>query len=264
MRRLLFSALGILSYFGSLGTMIAFAPFLAGVLLPRTVDSGPASPLATALAVDLALLLGFGIVHSALARRPARAALERRLPAGTSRGFYSLLATVQMLALLALWRPIPEVVWRFTSPAARGTAWALFGLGCAVVVAGFLALDGAHLFGLAQARAAGARRPYVEAPLQVRGLYRHLRHPLYTGTVLTLWATPVMTAGHLLLASILTAYVLVGVRLEERDLLRTHGESFASYRDRVPGFLPTPAPLRRRRAPRPASRPANGTSGRSR
>ena len=87
--------------------------------------------------------------------------------------------------------------------------------------------------------------------------------PTIAGTLLTLWATPTMTAGHLLLAGVFSAYVLVGVRLEERDLLRAHGESFRSYRDDVPGFLPTLAPLRRRRRPRHADRPAAGTSGRS-
>ena len=263
MRRLLYTVLGIASYAGAIATMVAFVPFLADILLPRTVDSGPATGIAAALAVDLALLLGFAVVHSALARASVRAAVERRLPAGAERAVYSLVAALQMIALLALWRPIPEVVWRVANPAARGAVWAVFGAGCAVVVAGFLALDGAHLFGLAQARAAAAGRTYVGAPLQVRGLYRHLRHPLYAGTVLTLWATPTMTAGHLLLASVFSAYVLVGVRLEERDLLRAHGEAFRSYRDNVPGFLPTPRPLRRRRPPRRADRPASGTSGRS-
>lgn len=263
MRRLVFSVLGIASYLLSLGTMTAFAPFLADTLLPRTVDSGPPSGIAAALAVDLALLLGFAVVHSALARASLRGALERRLPGGSWRALYSLLAALQMLALLAYWRPIPDVLWHLPSPLLRGAVWALFGLGCAVVAAGFLALDGAQLFGLAQARAAAARRDYVEAPLQVRGLYRYLRHPLYTGTLLTLWATPTMTAGHLLLAGVFSAYVLVGARLEERDLLRAHGESFRSYRDHVPAFLPTPALLRRRRRPRPADRPSAGASGRS-
>jgi protein-S-isoprenylcysteine O-methyltransferase Ste14 len=261
-RRLLTSALGVASYVASLATMVAFAPFLADVVLPRTVDSGPATATGTALAVDLALLTGFAVLHSALARESARAALERRLPAGTPRAVYCLIAALQMLALMAFWRPLPAAVWRVAHPAGRGAIWALFALGCAVVVAGFLALDGERLFGLAQARAAGADRADVAAPLQIRGLYRFVRHPLYSGTVLTLWATPVMTAGHLLLAAVFTAYVLVGARFEERDLLRVHGESFRAYRDLVPGFVPSPARWLRRDLPS-LHRPTANLPGRS-
>jgi protein-S-isoprenylcysteine O-methyltransferase Ste14 len=243
----LVTALGLVAYVASIGTMAALAPFLAGVILPRTVDRGPGGAAATALAVDLALLLGFACVHSVLARPAARAALARRLPAGLERAAYSLLACAQWLLLFATWRPLPATVWQLEHPAARAVVWGLFAAGWAVVLAGFVALDGRHLFGLAQARAAARGVPEPVAPVVARGIYRHLRHPLYAGTVLALWAAPTMSAGHLLLASVLTLYVAIGCRLEDRDLLARYGEPYRAYRAAVPGFLPRLVPLRPRR-----------------
>jgi protein-S-isoprenylcysteine O-methyltransferase Ste14 len=249
--RPLVAATGFVAYLASVGSMAAFAPFLAGVILPRTVDRGPVGSVSTALAVDLALLLGFALVHSGLARRPVRAALARRLPAGLERAAFSLVAAAQMCALLALWRPLPATVWRLEHPVARAAVWAAFGAGWALVLAGFAVLDGARLFGLAQARAAAQSAREPDSPFVVRGIYRYLRHPLYAGTVLALWAAPTMSAGHLLLAAFLTLYVAIGSRFEDRDLLSRFGESFRSYRAAVPGFLPRrtrlPAPLRVRR-----------------
>lgn len=238
MPRSLLLATGVLAYLASVGTMVAFVPFLAGVILPRTVDRGPAGSAAAALAVDGALLLGFGLVHSVLARRPVRAALARRLPPGLERATYSLVASAQMLALLVAWRPLPSTVWQLEQPVARAAVWTLFGAGWAIVLAGFAALDGGHLFGYAQARAAARGEPEPRSPFVVRGIYRHLRHPLYAGTVLALWAAPTMSAGHLLLAAFFTLYVAIGCQLEDRDLLGRHGEAYRAYRTAVPGFLP--------------------------
>ena len=129
--------------------------------------------------------------------------------------------------------------WEVGGETARALLWMLHVLGWLVAVAGFQAGGAAHLFGLAQARASAAGRPYVEPPLVTSGLYAWIRHPLYAGTLVALWSVPTMTSGRLLLAATLTAYIAIGARLEEGDLARRYGGGYRAYRARVPGYVPS-------------------------
>ena len=239
---------GLIAYVTAIQPMVYLVPFLADRWVAKTVDSGPAGPPAVALAVDLALLAAFALVHSALARPRAKRLVTRWLPEALERSFYSLVAGLQMIALLAWWRPLPAALWSVGAPWARAALWGLFGLGWAVVVAGLLSLSNTRLFGLAQAWAAARARPFEEPGIRVRGVYRWLRHPLYSGTLLSFWATPEMSVGHAVLAAVFSAYILIGLRFEERDLLARHGAAYRRYREAVPGLLPWPAPWRRGRA----------------
>lgn len=231
-------ATGLAAYLLSVGSMVWFAGFLAGFVAPKTVDSGRAVAAGAALAVDLALLLSFALMHSLLAREGIRRRLLGGVPAPLVRAVYSALAGLQMVALCALWRPLPEPVWSVDAAAGQAALWGLAALGWAVVLAALWIVGDAHLFGLAEAWAAARGSPYVPRPLEARGIYRVIRHPLYTGTLLALWATPAMSRGHLLLAGVFTLYLAIGVRFEERDLERRHGAPYLAYRARVPGFLP--------------------------
>ena len=248
--RLHYLLFGALSYGVALGSMIYLVPFLANRGVAKTIDSGVAGATAAALAVDFALLLAFAVTHSAMARRPAKAWLHRWLPACLETSAFSLVAGVQMTCLLALWRPLPASVWRIDESAGRVLAWSLFALGWGIVVVGFTTLRNGRLFGLEQAWAGAFGREPEPPSIRRVGIYRHLRHPLYAGTLLSLWATPEMSAGHLLLAAVFSAYIFVGRRYEERDLERLHGDAWRSYRAAVPAFLPRP----RRPAPEPATR----------
>jgi protein-S-isoprenylcysteine O-methyltransferase Ste14 len=236
---------GLIAYVTAIKPMVYLVPFLADRGGGKTVDSGSAGPPAVALAVNLALLAAFAVVHSALARPGGKRLVVRWIPEPLERSFYSLVAGLQMIALLALWRPIPAPVWSVREPAARAALWGLFGLGWLVVVAGLLSLRNTRLFGLAQAWAAARGRTPEQPGLRIRGIYRRIRHPLYAGTLISVWATPGMSAGHALLAAFFTLYILLGIRFEERDLLARHGESYRRYRDAVPALLPWPAPSRR-------------------
>jgi protein-S-isoprenylcysteine O-methyltransferase Ste14 len=229
---------GVVSYLVAIRSMVYLVPFLANRGVSKTIDSGAPGATATALGVDLALLLAFAVTHSALARRPAKEWLRRTLPACLETSAFSLVAGVQMTCLLVLWMPLPTPVWQIRDAAGRASAWSLFLLGWGVVLIGFATLRNSRLFGLEQAWA-GARGREPEPPsLRRVGIYRLLRHPLYAGTILALWATPEMSAGHFLLASVFTGYIVVGRHFEERDLERVHGEAWRRYRDAVPAFLP--------------------------
>jgi protein-S-isoprenylcysteine O-methyltransferase Ste14 len=218
--------------------MAWFGLFLAGILVPKTVDSGPAGDAGAAVAVDLALLLSFAIVHSLLARPAAKRALGAVIPPPLERSVYSLVAGLQIVLLLIAWRPLPETVWAPGAPVARALLWAGQAGGWLVVLASLAVVDAGHLFGWRQARAWALGAVADRPPLAARGPYRFVRHPLYSGTILAMWSAPAMSRGRLLIASLFTLYLLAGAWLEERDLARQHGAAWLDYRRAVPPFLP--------------------------
>lgn len=238
---------GILGFAAGVGTMGAFIVWQA--LLFRQEAPSPSRPGALAVAIDLALIGSFGLVHSLLAREGLRRRLSTAIHPGLERSAYTGIAALQPVAMIALWRPVRGVVWEVEiGPAATGL-WALHALGWLVAVLGFRAAGTAHLFGLAQARASAEGRVYVEPPLVTSGPYAWIRHPLYAGTLVALWTVPTMTVGRFLLAAGLSAYIAIGARFEERDLERRHGAGYHAYRSNVPGFVPIRSRDRPRAAP---------------
>jgi methanethiol S-methyltransferase len=230
--------LGIAGHLLAVLPMVWFVGFLGDFAVPKTVDSGPAGPVSAALAVDLALLLAFALVHSLLARPAAKLRMQAWVPEPLTRSVYALIAGLQLVALMALWRPLPAPVWSVPHAALRIALWSLFALGWAIVLWALRSVDDGHLFGLRQALAGARGVAYEPPPFVARGPYRFVRHPLYGATILALFAAPDMSQGRLLLALVLTAYIAIGVRLEERDLEREHGAAFRAYLEGVPGFVP--------------------------
>lgn len=239
MRRPLYLAAGAAGHLLAIAPMVYFVGFLGGFAVPKTVDSGAGGAPAAALAVDLALIAAFGLVHSVLARPAVKARLARFVPEALERSLFSAIAGLQMIALMALWRPLPEPIWSVAWPPARVALWIAYGAAWALVVWALAAIGSRHLFGLGRAAAAAAGRAYVPPPFTSPGPYRYLRHPLYTATIVALCAAPEMSRGRLLLAAAFTLYIAIGVRFEERDLEREHGEAFRAYRAAVPGFVPS-------------------------
>ena len=247
------AALGAIGAVGVLGSLLAVVPmvYLAGFLVnlaafPWTVDGNPPAPLGRALATDLALAGSFGVVHSLLARETVKRRLARWVPSGLERSVYSIVAGLQVTLLVVAWRSIPQPVWT-SEGAARALLWAGNVAGWALVLAALAAVDTGHLFGLSQARAMARGETYRPPGLATRGVYRHLRHPLYAGFAIALWVHPDLSVGGAVLASVWTTYLFVGARLEERDLERAHGAAYLAWRDAV-------APLGARRRRSAASR----------
>ncbi len=222
--------------------------FLAGVLVPVTVD-GPVrlDPL-PAVAVDLALFAVFALQHSVMARAPAKAWLARRVPAELSRTAYVLATNLCLTLLMAAWQPWGAQVWTVHGAGAVAL-WLLFAGGWVLAVGSTFAVDHLELFGLRQAGWAPARGQEGDEELRVDGLHALVRHPLMTGMLVAFWATPRMSASHLVFALAATGYILLGVRYEERDLRRMFGTAYDAYAARVPALVPG---LRRARY-RPAS-----------
>src|SRR4051812_38733491 len=234
---------------------IFFATFLYLVVFvgdfafaSRTVDVGPAAPLAVAVVIDLLLIALFGLQHSVMARQGFKRWWTRFIPHAAERSVYVLAASIMLMILFLGWRPISAVVWNVSNPVASGIIWVLFWLGWFTVLLSTFLINHFELFGLQQAwlnlRGQEAEAPKFRQPW----LYKWVRHPLYLGFFLAFWAAPEMTAGHLLLAVGMSVYMLIAIRYEETDLVHLFGKDYELYREQV-GML-TP---RFRRRPKDAS-----------
>lgn len=233
---LLFALLAYAIFFATFLYLIGFVGNLPGP--PRTVDRGPESAVATALVVNVALIALFGLQHSVMARRGFKQAWTRIVPEPIERSVYVLIASLTLILLFALWRPIPAEVWRVENAAGAGFLWALFGAGWLIVLLSTFLINHFELFGLQQvylhARDRDAAAPRFRTPF----FYKAVRHPLYSGFFLAFWATPVMSQGHLLLAVGVSIYMLIAIRYEERDLIHLFGEDYESYRRHVGMLAP--------------------------
>ena len=252
MRRVLSFLYGVLAYALFFGTFCYAIGFVGNLVVPKSVDSGPAGPLGTGLLVNVGLLTLFAVQHSGMARPGFKRWWTRIVPEPIERSTYVLLASSTLILLFALWRPIPTVVWAARSPLGVAVLWGLFGLGWTIVLLSTFMIGHFELFGLRQVWLHLRERTRPPDQFRTPVLYRFVRHPIMLGFLIAFWATPTMTAGHLLFAIATTGYILIAVQLEERDLVAAHGERYRRYRREVPAFLP----LGRR-----ASVPSGGPGG---
>jgi protein-S-isoprenylcysteine O-methyltransferase Ste14 len=191
-----------------------------------------------ALVINLGLLTVFALQHSIMARKPFKRWWTQFVPAAIERSTYVLLASLILIAMFWLWRPMPALVWNFTEPT---LAMALTGLclfGWALVFLSTFLINHFELFGLQQVIHNLIGRSPAEPKFRTPFLYKLVRHPLYLGFIIAFWATPTMTVGHLLFAGVTTAYILVAIMLEERDLIEIFGDEYKRYRERVSMLLP--------------------------
>lgn len=237
--RALYLLVGLACYAAFFAAFLYLVGFVGGFdFMPTSVDKGIASPVGTAVIVDVLLIALFGIQHSVMARPAFKKSWTKIVPAPIERSLY-LLATVVVLAVMfTQWRPIDGVVWSVENETLQLVLWGLFFLGWTILFISTWLLNHFELFGLQQVwvgmRGQEMPPPKMRTPL----FYKMVRHPLYTGFFIAFWATPFMTWGHLLLAVGFTAYIVIGISYEERDLLDTFGEEYAAYRRSVGAFIP--------------------------
>ena len=244
MRKLLAVVYGVAVY-GFFGlTWAYFVGFLGGFAVPKSIDSGAVAPLPEALAIDVGCLALFFAHHSVMARARAKLAIARFVAPAVERSTYVLVASLAMVLLMAMWRPMPQVVWQ-AGGAVRVVALVVFWTGVLVTLAGSHMLDGLALFGVRQVLAYFRGRALPSIPFRTPGLYRLVRHPMMTGMLMTFWAAPTMTQGRLLLAAAMSGYILAAVKwLEERDLRKAFGTEYERYEREVPMLLPMRMPRR--------------------
>lgn len=230
-----------LAYGGFLVVALWAIGFLADAGTGATVDRGGGGPAWAAILADLGLLLLFAGQHSVMARSAFKVRLARLLPAPAERAAY-VLATDLVLALLFWqWRPVPGPdLWRVAAAPGAWLIWSLFAAGWVTAIAATFMVDHLDFLGLRQAGRAAAGRAYAPPAFRARWLYTRVRHPMMLGLLIAFWATPVMSAGHLLFAVAGTAYIAIGIRFEERDLSRQLGDQYRDYAARVPALFPAP------------------------
>lgn len=237
MKRQLIFIYGVVCYAVFFATFLYAIGFIGNFGVPKSIDSAREVSLAVALATDAGLLMLFALQHSIMARPAFKRWWTRVVPEPAERSTYTLFSSIALIALFALWQPIGGLVWHVTDPLGRGLLYAAFAFGWGMVLLSTFLINHFDLFGLRQVWLHLRDQPYQPLPFKTPALYRHVRHPLYVGWLFAFWATPTMTVTHLVFALATTAYILVAIQLEERDLIAAHPE-YADYRRRVPMLVP--------------------------
>jgi protein-S-isoprenylcysteine O-methyltransferase Ste14 len=227
-------------YLVFVATFLYAVAFIGNLPVPKTIDSGEPGPVVVALLINTLLLGLFAIQHSVMARPAFKRWWTRFVPSPVERSTYVLLASLALLLLYWQWRPMPEIIWSVTNPVGILLLQALFWTGCGIVLISLFLINHFELFGLSQVYARLQRRalppPVFKTPL----FYKKVRHPIYLGFLIAFWATPNMTAGHLLFSIATTGYIMIGIYFEERDLVALFGDQYHRYREQVSMLIPLP------------------------
>lgn len=254
MKRTAILLYGLACYAVFFATFLYAIGFVGNLWVPKAMDSPRETSLGLALLIDLGLLSLFAVQHSVMARPGFKRVWTRVIPESAERSTYTLLSSLALILLFWQWRPLGGVVWDVDHPLARGLLYAGFAFGWGLVLVATFLINHFDLFGLRQVWLQFRGRAYTALPFKTPGPYRLVRHPLYVGWFFAFWCTPTMSVTHLLFALMTTAYILVAIRLEERDLIAALPE-YSQYRKQVPMLLPR---LRRRVAWTSAARTARG------
>jgi protein-S-isoprenylcysteine O-methyltransferase Ste14 len=238
--RFLAALYGLLCYLIFFATFVYAIAFVGNIRVPRSVDVGPEAPLLTAFVIDAILLSIFAIQHSVMARQWFKRAWTKIVPPVIERSTYVLFASSALILLFWQWRPITNTVWNLSSGILANVLWAGFALGWGIVLLSTFLISHFELFGLTQVLAYFSQTTHEPPAFRTPFLYKAVRHPLYMGFIIAFWSTPHMLLGHLFFAFMCTAYMLVAIQFEERDMIKFHGERYVEYRRSVSMIVPMP------------------------
>jgi len=237
--RYFFLFIAVTCYFAFFASFMYLVGFVADLSwLPVTVNRGPDKPMAIAIFNDLVLIALFGLQHSIMARQRFKAVWTRIVPMPIERSVYCLASGLALVVMFFFWQPVPQIIWDLRGTDAGFLLWAVFGIGWTILFTSTWLLNHFELFGLAQAWRYFRKTTGVVDEFKTPGFYKYVRHPIYTGFFIAFWATPFMTLGHLVLAFGMTAYMLIGIIYEERDLLERFGQRYAQYQTKVSMLIP--------------------------
>jgi protein-S-isoprenylcysteine O-methyltransferase Ste14 len=238
-RRISVFLYGFVCYAIFFGTFLYAVGFIGNLFVPKSIDSASQQPLLQALLINVLLLGIFAVQHSLMARPFFKERWTKVVPKEAERSTYVLFSSLALILMFWQWQPMGGVIWDVQDPVARGLLLSLFAFGWLLVLASTFLINHFDLFGLRQVTLYLLGKEYTRLPFKTPGLYRFVRHPLYVGWLFTFWATSTMTAAHLVFALATTAYILIAIQWEERDLVGEHGKAYEDYRRNVPMLIPS-------------------------
>ena len=229
---------GVFCYAVFLLSFLYAVGFVGNLVVPKSIDSGAESSLVESLIINVMLLGLFAVQHTVMARPAFKRGWTKIVPVPVERSTFVLAAGLSLLLLYWQWRPLPGVIWSVEAPAGKAVLLGLFWLGWGTVPLSTFIVNHFDLFGLRQVWLHLRNQEYHHPEFQAKSLYRYIRHPIMLGFIIGFWATPYMTAGHLLFAVATTVYILIGIQFEEHDLVQFLGKNYDDYRRRVPMLIP--------------------------
>nr|RNJ66161.1 MAG: isoprenylcysteine carboxylmethyltransferase family protein [Leptolyngbya sp. IPPAS B-1204] len=229
---------GVICYVIFFVTFLYAIGFVGNFVVPKSIDSAPIIPLERAFLVNIGLLGFFGLQHSAMARQEFKTWWTKIVPKPVERSTYVLFSSLCLITLFYFWQPLGVTIWHVANPIFRSLLYACFGFGWLLVLVSTFLINHFDLFGLRQVYLYLRGKNYMPLNFVTPGLYRYVRHPLYVGWFFAFWSTPTMTVTHLVFAVVTMMYILIAIRLEERDLVKVYGIAYINYRNRVPMLIP--------------------------
>ncbi len=241
MGRLLTLIYGIVAYAAFLIVFLYLIGFVGNLaVVPKGIDSRATGPMGMAVLVNVLLLLMFAIQHTIMARPSFKEWWTKIIPQPAERSTFVLATSLVLAFMCAQWRPMTANVWQVENVAMQTLLWSLFAAGWIIALYSSFLIDHFDLFGVRQVVLHWQGREYTPRPFAQRSLYRLVRHPLMSGFMIAVWATPTMSQGHLLFAVVISCYIFIGIAFEERDLVRNLGEDYRRYRRETPMLFPIP------------------------
>jgi protein-S-isoprenylcysteine O-methyltransferase Ste14 len=229
---------GLAAYFTFSGTILYAIGFVSDMVVPKAVDGGPETSATHALPINLLLMTLFAVQHSVMARKPFKQWWTQYVPKSVERSTYVMLSSLTLILLFWQWRPMPAIVWQIADSDMAMAVTALSLVGWVIVFTSTFLINHFELFGLQQVAGNLAGRAMPEMRFRTPLYYKFVRHPIYLGFIIAFWAAPTMTVGHLLFAAVTTAYIFVGILLEERDLIELFGDEYRRYKKQVGMLVP--------------------------
>ncbi|MEE8104206.1 MAG: NnrU family protein [Planctomycetota bacterium] len=238
MRKAAIFLYGLVCYLMFAGVLVYAIAFVCD-LVPHSVSSGTEAPLGETLVINTLLLSLFAVQHSGMARRGFKSWIKSYIPEPIERSTYVLATNVVFALLFWQWRPMSATIWQVDAIWASGLLWALCIFGWGFMATATIMIDHFELFGLRQVWRHLHDDSDLSPKFRVVGFYKLVRHPIQTGFVIAFWATPHMTAGHLMFALVTTAYILVALKFfEEPDLEVEFGDQYRDYKRQVGMLVP--------------------------
>ena len=229
---------GVAAYAVFFVTFLYAIGFVEGMVVPKAINDGEAGPVTSAVIINLLLLSVFAIQHSVMARPAFKQWWTGFVPKSVERSTYVLFASLALVLLFWQWRPLPAVVWHIDDPRIAAAVTGLSFVGWLIVLTSTFIINHFELFGLHQVANNLVGRPMSPPRFGAPLFYKFVRHPIYLGFIIAFWSAPTMSVGHLLFAAVTTAYIFVGIFLEERDLVALFGDEYRRYRARVSMLVP--------------------------